>query len=425
MDGYGVREDFFTAYLRYTGGGETPTFYNRWAAITAIGALIGKSAHLRLGHKKIYPNVYCMLIGSAGARKGTAIKTMKKLILASGYNSVSASKVTKEKFLMDLAGVGTVEEADLSKDDTLDQNLFGSDENKAAETFIVSDEFNDFFGNNILEFISLLGALWDWEGPYENRIKNSKSFVIHNPCISIIGGNTPTGFSLAFPPEIIGQGFFSRLVMVFSEPTGRRIAFPPEPDEEDTAKLVAVLQSIRIQSQGEFTVTDRAKKLLEKIYADQDFSALDIRFESYLNRRFDHLLKLCMIHAASRLSMEITEEDVRYSNSVLTYTEHLMPRALGEFGKAKNADVANKIMQILDSNAGRVVTMKELWKHVNNDLEKYEELSRILQNLTQSEKIQHSKGDVHGFLPLKKPARKMSKDIVDYTFLSRDEQEIV
>lgn len=420
---YGVRDDFFTSYLAYTGGGETPTFYNRWAAITAIGALIGKSAFLKLGHKKIYPNVYCMLIGSAGARKGTAIKTMKKLILSSGYSTVSASKVTKEKFLMDLAGVDTLEGADLSKDDILDANLFGSDEDKVAETFIISDEFNDFFGNNILEFISLLGALWDWEGPYENRVKNSKSYIINNPCISIIGGNTPTGFSLAFPPEIIGQGFFSRLIMVFSEPTGRRIAFPAEPCMEDTANLVAILQRIRLQTQGEFQISGGAKNLLEKIYSDQVFDTLDIRFESYLNRRFDHLLKLCMIHAASRLSMEITDADVRYANSVLTYTEHLMPRALGEFGKSKNADVANKVVQIIE-NRGGIVTQKEIWKLVNNDLEKIQDLGYILQNLVSAEKIQKVTGDI-GFLPLKKVAKKMSREIVDYGFLSQDEQEKV
>ncbi|MFK5283171.1 hypothetical protein ACI3PL_26730, partial [Lacticaseibacillus paracasei] len=77
-----------------------------------------------------------------------------------------------------------------------------------AESFIAADEFNNFIGLGNTDFISILGELWDYEGVYDYRLKNSKSVFIPYPTISILGGNTPTGFSQAFPPESIGQGFF-------------------------------------------------------------------------------------------------------------------------------------------------------------------------------------------------------------------------
>jgi hypothetical protein len=38
-----------------------------------------------------------MFIGSAGTRKGTAIKIMKQFLLAAGYNTFAAKRTSKEK----------------------------------------------------------------------------------------------------------------------------------------------------------------------------------------------------------------------------------------------------------------------------------------------------------------------------------------
>ena len=146
--------------------------------------------------------------------------------------------------MLDLAGEGITD--GMSPDDILDQNLFGNGNDKPdSEMFIMADEFNDFFGNGNIEFFSLLGTLWDFNGTYRNRIKNGKSVSISNPTVSILGGNTPTGFSLAFPSDILGQGFFSRILLIYGEPNGRRIAFPPAPSQARTSALVETLRNIK------------------------------------------------------------------------------------------------------------------------------------------------------------------------------------
>ena len=155
----------------------------------------------------------------------SAIKISKKLLQIAGYDKFSAEKTTKEKFLLDLLG-GTDDEGNpASVDDILDRNIFGDshDESSISEIYFMI-RFNDFIGNGNIEFISLLGSFWDYAGVYTNRIKNGKSVKIPNPTINILGGNTPSGFSLAFPADILGQGFFSRLLLIYGEPTGKRIA---------------------------------------------------------------------------------------------------------------------------------------------------------------------------------------------------------
>lgn len=407
--------DFFSMYFEYTRNTECPAFFQRWASIAGIGAFLGRGYNLLHGHFPIYPNTYCMLIGSPGTRKSTSIKLIKSLIAQAGYQNIAADKTTKEKFMMDLAGIDGDTQDTVTSLDAL--NIFGdSYDTEDKEIFIAADEFNDFIGNGNIEFISLLGTLWDYNGVYRNRVKNSKSISISNPTVSILGGNTPTGFSLAFPVEILGQGFFSRLLLVYGEPTGKKIPFPIPPDPKHTAYLIEYLTQIKQTASGTALLEPAAKSLLEKIY-HQWQGLEDVRFDSYSNRRFTHLLKLCLIVSAARLSNSISEFDVLYANTILAHTEHLMPKALGEFGKSKHSDVVHKIMQMLDATT-QILTLREIWKGVHQDLDKITDLSELLRSLTMADKVQAVNG---GFLPKKKVLVEISDSMVDYSLLTREE----
>jgi hypothetical protein len=414
--------DFLSEYISYCGKTEVPAIFNRWAAISGLGALLGRQYYFDHGHFHIYPNIYCMLIGSAGTRKGTAIKLMRKLIEQTGYHKFAAERTSKEKFLLDLAGEGDQNEL-LTPEQLLDQNLFGDPASKPdCEMFVAIDEFNDFIGNGNIEFISMLGNMWDYHGLYKNRIKTGKSVEINNPTISIIGGNTPTGFSLAFPTDILGQGFFSRLLLIYADRTDRRITFPPPPAPEHTRRVLDQLARIKTASLGSAVLTGSAEKLLDKIY-QRGIAVDDVRFESYSNRRFTHLLKLSVICSAARATRDLTEQDVIYANTILSAAEHHMPRALGEFGKAKHSDVSHKIIQLAESTHS-ILTFKEIWKHVSNDLEKMSDLGTLLQNLVAAEKLQLVPGN-KGFLPKRKILEETDTSMVDYSLLSQEERDCI
>lgn len=354
-----------------------------------------------------------MLMGSPGTRKSTAIKIASSIVKQAGYTNVCADRITKEKFLLDLAG----EESG----DLLDKNLFGAAAADASEVLIAADEFNNFIGNGNIEFLSMLGVLWDHNGVFQNRVKNSKSVEIHDPTVSILSGNTPTGFSLAFPVESIGQGIFSRILLIHGEPSGRKITFPEPPSTEATQIVLESLVRIRSECYGAMKLTEHSKKLLDKIYKSWG-GIEDVRFESYSNRRFTHLLKLCLIVAASRCSTTLSEEDVVYANTILTHAEHTMPQALGSFGKAKHSDVSHKVLQVLESST-LPQGVKELWIHVHTDLDKMTDLADILRNLVAANKVlQHQQG----FLIKRKLIEECSdSDLVDYNLLTPAERKYV
>jgi len=379
----------FDTYFQYVKDTEAPLIFHRWSLLAALGAWLGRQYYLPFGESRIFPNMYVKLIGNPGTRKSSAIKLARRVISNAGYSTFAGDRTSKEKFLLDLAG-----ESDDGKSATVDslvmENIFGKGvTGSAREVFVVADEFNDFIGTGNLDFISMLGSLWDWDDenrPFEQRFKNSKSIEIFQPTISILGGNTHVGLANAFPAQAIGQGFLSRLLMIYSEPSGVKITFPKRPSDEVRNALSEALMAIRGTVVGEATLEKQAESALDVLY--RRFEGLDdMRFQHYSTRRFTHLLKICMLCAAARYSTAISLDDVIMANTILSFAEHRMPQALGEFGKSKNADVADKIIAFLTA-AGDAVKDNEIWTEVRTDLENVEAMQKILSGLVMANKIQ-------------------------------------
>lgn len=414
--------NLFDTYFSYVDRTEPPLIFHRWSLLSCLGAYLGRQYRLPFGDFNIHSNMYVMLIGDPGTRKSTAIKLSKKVLSSAGYDKFAAERTSKEKFLLDLEGVED-DEGGTKDTNAVMRNLFGDDyvAGDPRECFICADEFNEFVGSGNLEFLSLLGSLWDWDDPrqpFKQRLKTSRSVNIFQPTISILAGNTHAGFAEAFPPQAIGQGFLSRLILVFGESSGKKITFPERPSDAIKQELASTFEAIRNEVTGEATLTGQAKQMLETIY--RTFEGLeDARFKHYSTRRFTHLLKLCLLSSAANLRTEIRAEDVLFANTLLTFTEHRMPNAMGEFGKARNSDVAARIISVL-SETKTPLDIPSLWKQVQSDLDKPEDLNKLLAGLVQGGKIQYvartRTSNVQGYLIVRKQLS--SKNVyVDYSLL--------
>lgn len=420
----------FNLYFDYIRQTEPPVIYHRWSYLTTLGAIIGRKAFIHHGHFRIFPNLYVMLIGEPAARKSTSIKMVRKLLSGAGYSTFAAEKTSKEKFLIDLEGLEEVGEVD---DNTrLDlktaENLWGAgEEGSAKEVFIVADEFNEFAGPNNLDFYTTLGNLWDWDDlsqPFRQRFKTSKSVSIYQPTINILSGNTQELFARAFPPEAIGSGFLSRLLLIFGERSRRRITFPPPPDPELKIFITNFLQQLMIFEPGEMKLSEGALVLLDDIYQHDDVFIKDVRFKNYQNRRFTQLLKICLIISVAQFKKEIDENDVLFASTILCHAELLMPKAIGEFGKSKNSDVAHKIVTLIEG-AMKPVTQREIWAQVHKDINQ-QDLMAILNGLVAADKLQlitKSKSGVNGFLPRKEVLSEPR--FVDWSLLTAEEREMI
>ncbi len=402
---------FFEDYFNYVGETEAPMLYHRWCALSMIGTLLCRSTWFPFGHSRIFPNQYVMLMGSPGTRKGTAINISSKLLKGTGYNRFAPDRLSKERFLMEMRP---------QFEEELDKDLEILSFDSPSEIYVVAEEFTDFVGQGGMEFMTMLTKLWDNHEEYKHPKIHGKSIIVTQPTVNIIGGNTAQGLSLAIPPEALGNGFMSRVIFVHSEPTGKKITFPKPRSQELCDKLTLHLQEIKENALGEITYTDKAACILDKMYKDY-VPVDDYRFSHYGTRRFTHLLKLCIILAASDLRTEITEEDALNANTILFYTELRMPKALGEFGRSKHADNSHSILEIL-GHTTKPMTVNEIYKQVAKDISDVRDLSTILKNLLTAEKIQvvTIKGR-QGYMPLYKEARRWDSSLLNENFLREEE----
>ena len=361
---------------------EAADFSYLWAGLSCLAAQLARNVYIPFGNGKIYPNLYIMFVGDPGKRKSTAIKDLKKRVKAAGYQNICGDKVTMQKYLLDLAGVG---EASIDDSNITEFNLgitLGT--NDYVESYINQDEFSDFIGINNYPFISLLGNFWDIDEPYVYRTKGGQSIEIPSPIVNILGATTPSQFNTIFPPAISEQGFLSRLIIVNIPESKRKIARPLPSDETVIEKVVAGFKAVRKLS-GELGMSDAVWDKLEEIYLTWK-PVEDTRFAHYSTRRHTQLLKLCILMTCSRMTIEMSVDDVILANTLLTYTEHFMPQALGQFGKNKDGDVSSKIISYLRSNFPIAKSAGEILIPIGTETT-LKDLPMILNNLVVSDKI--------------------------------------
>ena len=361
---------------------EAADFSYLWAGMSCIAAQLARNVYIPFGNGRIYPNLYVMFVGDPGKRKSTAIKDLKKRIKATGYQNLCGDKVTMQKYLLDLAGVGegSIEDSNITEFNmgiTLGTNDY-------VESYINQDEFSDFIGVNNYPFISLLGNFWDIDEPYVYRTKNGQSIEIPSPIVNILGATTPSQFNTIFPPAISEQGFLSRLIIVNIPESKRKIARPLPSDANVIEKVVDGLKAVRKLS-GELVMSDAVWDKLEEIYLSWQ-PVEDTRFAHYSTRRHTQLLKLCILSTCSRYTIEMSVDDVVFANTLLSFTEHFMPQALGQFGKNKDGDVNSKVISYLRSSFPTAKSLQDIIIPISTETDVLS-LQKILTNLVVAEKV--------------------------------------
>lgn len=377
--------NFIDTFMKYTEGTERTIANARWCAISLVAASLARRVEIPFGHFTEYPNMYIFLVGAPATRKSTIIKIAKRMLVESGYKHFAFKKTTREQFLLDFEeGFENLNADGKVNPLALLDKPFVEPKDKASECFICADEFVDFIGLKNFNFLNTLTTLYDCSEDYPDRVKNSKSILIRNPTVNILGGLTPTNLGLVMPEEMIGQGLTSRLLLINSGELERKITFPEDPcanTETELSHQLRHLQNIK----GKIARTKSAGILLDEIYKTY-IPLSDGRLQHYCARRFVHLLKLCAIMAACKDTLAVDTDIVIQANTILSFAENQMHLALGEFGESKLGKATQKIMEVL-ANSSKPLTIISLWEAVSVDLDKMSQLYDIISNLERSHKI--------------------------------------
>jgi hypothetical protein len=128
-----------------------------------------------------------------------------------------------------------------------------------------------------------------------------------------------------------------------------------------------------------------------------------------------------MIIAATNLSMVVKEEHILWANTMLAAAERKMPKALGEFGKSRYAEVSNEILEWMNRKS-KPVTITEIFKAVSRSISKMPELLEVISNLAKADRIQvREVAGKTGYMTKHTEAAKWKECFLDLNWLTPEE----
>jgi len=361
------KSEYLNQYLSMVEDTESPRLFHIWGAIGAIAACLGRRCFFPFGDGVIYPNQYIVMVGTPGTRKSTVLRIAKKQLKASaGINFAPDDTAGQRQGLIKamlrnssqqtlyLDGVALDKRDDTFAGMTLEQVSQITDEVAEAQLEIdeadkqhlvaTSDEFSRFIGQNNTQMLDFLTSTWDGaEYTYETT---TKEITLNRPLLNILGCTTPVMINQSMPAAAGGQGFLSRVILVYGSHKYKSVPRPAEFPHDKVGFVRDVLEEIYNQMHGAFEETPAAEEYSKTLY-EHPLEITDSRFGYYHERRYTHLIKLTMAITASRGTMIITPEDYDEAHRLLRATERGMPDALGEFGMNPLAALKQNILEYL------------------------------------------------------------------------------
>lgn len=364
-----VDSDVMTAYLQANTVSSTPLIYRRMALMSLIGGTLGRKVYVRDGDRKVYPNMYVMLVGDSGSKKSTAITDAVEFMGMVGYRNFPNVRTSSDKFLDDFAD--RIYQLEASVQEQLDTPI------SETKLVLAIDEAKDFFCSGGSDIQASMVRLYDCPDEYKTSSRANGDKTINQPSLGYIGGATPQTLSEIIPPSSHQNGLLSRTLLVMET---IRPAYVPQPVADKRLLERAARNLARHMAlAGEVYVDAEAMKLLNELGLKR-VGPSDARLRSYIERRRDHLLKLAMITAICMGSKFITSSIMSYANSILTYCECTMHFALGGYGLNKNGAQATEILCTLLYSNG-VLYFDDLPARLGLTVDKLPDLSLIISHL--------------------------------------------
>lgn len=325
--------DFLTAYLSYTNEQESPEAFHIWIALSAIGTVLRRRVFYDYRYFKIYPNTYILLTSPAGkCKKSTAMRMGRELFLSIPGIEVTADSTSRERLIQDFS-------------------MSHKDGQSALTAH--ANEFGSFFSTSGMEMVVFLTDIFDCPIEWSHKTKSGGTNTIKAPYLNVLAGTTPDWLAKAMPLDTIGIGLTSRIILVYHETPRVRDPFPELSENqialyqllrEDLAYIAANISG-EYHFAGWQDKTD-AYAAYTEWYKQRAYesAAYDPRMSGYFERKPVHVVKVCMLLAASRRDdLIITQQDFLDTLSLFKSIEEFMPKAFANVGRNPMASDYNDI----------------------------------------------------------------------------------
>lgn len=365
MEGSGspnrVFSDWIDEYTSFAHDPDQPLIYTRWAAISAVSAVLERKVWAHLRPEPFFPNMYIMLVGPPGGGKSTAINRAKAMVRQvrnerQRFVKFAPDDVTKAALIDALKSALVIETA-------------GDSITEQSPLYLSIDELGTaitFIGGEMLSFLS---KMFDAEPSYQEqrRGKGDKALVIPYPLMSVIAGVQPGYLAQQVPPHAWEQGFFARFIMAYADPLPQTAIFSRITVDHMIADGLQRDLTQIFQLQGGLDWSKAGHDALVTL-VEEGITPVPLheQLRNYTQRRPLFIAKLAMISACSSSnSMIITERDVLRAREWLLEVEATMPSVFARMHGPSDDMILNearRAIALIYFKTGRAVPTSVLYQ---------------------------------------------------------------
>jgi len=339
--------DWLKAYIDYASFSEAPKRMHFWTGVSTIAGALRRRVWLDMAYFKWCANFYIVIVAPPGiVSKSTTVAIGMDLLRKVPGVNFGPQVVTWPALVTAFSQANECFE------------LAGEFHTQCALT-LESSEFGNLVNPQDREMIDLLVTLWDSkQGGFKKMTKGSGTDLVENPWINLIACTTPAWIAGNFPEYVIGGGFTSRCLFVYTETKEKYVAYPslhvPKDILETQEKLIQDLEHIAVNLVGGYSLSPEAitwgTAWYEHHYKNRPAELDDDRFGGYIARKQTHIHKLALVLAAStRDNLVITEVDLAIANQAVTDLEHDMPKVFSKIGRTEDSVNAEKFITYIRS----------------------------------------------------------------------------
>jgi hypothetical protein len=372
----------FSKYLEWTDEHESPTQFHFGSAVTAIAAGFGRKPKIDWEARDLYPNIYTLLVGPTGSRKGSAIERALRLVVPSMGTNLLPNEGTPQGFAAAL------------------RRRMGVTVDETADGLIVAPEFSVLLSRdrNKEELVTWLTDWYDSPPLWERALRGEEFYELRNVCVSVLGGSN-LEWLRRMPTDAITGGYMPRHIL-FDAPNKRfwkaRPRFSKSLGEELSRHLAAVGERIPETIGFDDGAGDYLDYWYEHEIRGAYESATDEQFRTWLSRKQAAAMKLACVWqlADGGPRDKITVEWLKRARRVIDWGDYTVERVYDALGVTQEGQVAADVLREITRAGGKVnrrYLMGKLKKKYNSG-----KVAGALQTLVQAGDIKKRRDSMEG-----------------------------
>lgn len=368
-----VTDGWFHRYLEYVAESEAPTSFHFGSALTCCAAGLGRRPLLAWEARPTYPNLYTLLIGPTGARKGSALALAQAVIEPALEMHVLPNEGTHQGYA-----------AAMKRRYEKTQHW--------SDGIIIVPEFSVLMKKDRHKE-GLVQWLTDWyDSPdyWARALRGEEQYELINVCVSMLGASN-MAWLRTLPEDAISGGYFPRHLIF--DASGRR-HWKARPRFNPVLKTQLMYELRKIHNAGipETLALDPAtEEYMDQWYEVEIRSTYsetnDEQFQAWLDRKQAAALKVAMVWQMIDGGPKdaLHREWLHKARRLVDWQDECVKHVYASLGTTQDGEIPIAIMLLLKKNQGHLPASK-IWRTLRNKY-KSGRVKEALETLSRSGEI--------------------------------------